>query len=89
MKEAQVKKWESTRAKGKLHFILFRGVLLWGLPMFVFMAFVNNPFADGFTSSAAITYYIIWPVAGLLYGMLTWYMSERTYKKQLASRTNT
>jgi len=89
MKDDQVKKWELTRVKGPLHFVLFRGVLLWGLPMFIFMAFVNKPFSDGFTSNAAIVHYVVWPIAGILFGAVTWYMSERIYKKQLASSKNT
>jgi len=89
MKENQFVKWEAARAKGKLHFILVRGVLSWGLPMFIFMAFINKPFADGFTSEAAIVHYIVWPIAGVLFGVFTWHLSERLYKKELTSRDNT
>ncbi|MBA6225025.1 hypothetical protein H4J51_13980 [Colwellia sp. MB02u-18] len=89
MKDDQFKVWESTRTKGKLNFVLFTGVLSWGLPMFIFMAFMNKPFADGFTSKSAIIHYIVWPLAGVLFGVLTWFMSERKYKKELASRSNT
>ena len=88
MKDDQFKAWESTRTKGKLNFVLFTGVLSWGLPMFILMAFMNKPFADGFTSKSAIIHYIVWPLAGVLFGVLTWYMSERKYKKELVSRSN-
>ncbi len=89
MKENQFIKWESARAKGKLHFILVRGVLSWGLPMFIFMAFINKPFAYGFTSEAAAIHYIVWPIAGVLFGLFTWYLSERLYQKELTRRGNT
>ncbi|WP_138140271.1 hypothetical protein [Colwellia psychrerythraea] len=88
MKDDQFKAWESTRTKGKLNFVLFTGVLSWGLPMFILMAFMNKPFADGFTSKSAIIHYIVWPLTGVLFGVLTWYMSERKYKKELVSRNN-
>ena len=88
MKDDQLKKWESTRAKGKLHFILFRGVLSWGLPMFIITAFISNPFVDSFISEAAIIHYVVWPLAGGLFGVSTWTISERKYKKELASRGN-
>ncbi len=88
MKDDQVKKWELTRAKGPLHFVLVRGVLLWGLPMFIFVAFVNKPFVDGLTSHTAVAHYVIWPTAGGLYGLLIWFLSERIYKKHISVRKN-
>jgi len=89
MKDDQFKAWESTRTKGKLNFVLFTGLLSWGLPMFIFIAFMNKPFADGFTSKSAIVHCIVWPLAGVLFGVLSWYMSERKYKKELSNRNNT
>jgi len=89
MKDDQIKKWESTREKGLLHFVLIRGVLLWGLPMFIFMAFIGKPFSNGFTSSTALVHYVVWPVAGVLFGLLTWCMSERMYKKKKTNSQNT
>ena len=84
MTDDQFKAWETTRAKGKIHFFLINGVLSYGLPMFIMMAFINKPFADGFTSSAAIVHYVVWPIAGLLFGVIMWYVAEYKYKKELA-----
>ncbi len=89
MKDNQILGWELLRAKGKLNYILIYGLLSYGLPMFIFMAFLNNPFADGFTSSKAIVHCIIWPIAGLLFGLIMWHVSESKYKKELAKRSNT
>lgn len=87
MKDDQFKAWEVTRAKGKLNFFLISGVLSYGLPMFIMMAFMNKPFADGFTSKAAIIHCIVWPIAGFLFGVIMWYVTEHKYKKELASRS--
>ncbi|MDO6426976.1 hypothetical protein Q4489_08140 [Thalassotalea sp. 1_MG-2023] len=87
MKDKQFKAWGATRSKGKLNFILISGVLSYGLPMFIMMAFVTKPYAEGFSSKAAIIHYIAWPVAGFLFGVTVWYITEYKYKKALASRT--
>ena len=89
MKDNQFKAWELTRSKGKSNFILVSGLLSYGLPMFIAMAFMNKPFAEGFTSSAAIIHCIVWPLAGLLFGVTMWYFTESKYKKELAKRSNT
>ena len=35
-----VDKWYREASKGKARFILFRGVVCWGLPMFMIMTFL-------------------------------------------------
>ena len=82
-KELEV--WEETRDKGWFKYILFNGMCMWGIPMFVAMAFISKPFAEGFTSKAAIVHYIVWPLAGLLYGAATWWVAERRFKKHQKS----
>jgi hypothetical protein len=89
MKDDQFKAWEISRQKGKLNFVLITGILSWGLPMFIFMAIVYKPFSDGFTSKTAIVHCIVWLLGGVFFGLLNWYFTERKYKKELASRTNT
>ena len=89
MKDDQFISWELTRVKGKLNFILISGLFSYGLTMFIFMAFMNKPFVEGFTSSAAIIHCIVWPLAGLLFGVTMWHFTESKYKKELAKRSNT
>jgi hypothetical protein len=73
--------WERERTKGMRRFVLIRGVLSWGLLMTVAMAFVAKPFAEGFTSKAAIIHLVVWPLAGAIYGVVLWHWQERTYQK--------
>ncbi|MGL1959315.1 MAG: hypothetical protein OCD00_18650 [Colwellia sp.] len=87
MKDKQLKAWEIMRAKGKLNFFLINGILSYGVPMLILMAFMNKPFANGFISLAAIVHVIVWLLAGLFFGIIMWYMTEYKYKKALANRT--
>ncbi|WP_108946470.1 hypothetical protein [Shewanella halifaxensis] len=91
MNKEEMKAWESTRSKGMLKYILINGLLAWGLPMFIAIAFMNKPFAEGITSKAAIVHCVVWPLAGLVFGAITWYISQFRYKKAAKSlnQTNT
>ena len=89
MKDDQFKAWEIKRKKGKFHFVLIHGILSFGLPMFVVMAFISKPFIDGFSSETAIAHFITWPLAGLIFGVIVWHLAEYNYKVELVRRTNT
>ena len=78
--------WETIRKRGKYRFFAVNGVLAYGLPMFVFLAFITKPFADGFSSHAAIVHYYSCPIAGLLFGITMWYYYEYKYRKERAEK---
>jgi hypothetical protein len=71
--------WEITRKKGFLHFFLFRGILLFGLPLtlfqFVLRLNVGNKidFIDLFISGL---------FGAFIYSGSMWYFAERRYKKE-------
>ncbi|WAJ72364.1 hypothetical protein [Catenovulum adriaticum] len=87
MDDEQFKQWRETRLKGKLNFILKAGLLSYGSPMFIMMAIFNQPFAEGFTTRAAISHYITWPIAGLLFSVIMWHVTEHRYKKEQTNRS--
>ncbi len=90
MDKDQYEAWTATRSKGCLRYCVIDGLLTWGVPMFIAMAFMSRPFSEGFLSKAAIVHYIVWPVAGLLYGLIMWLVNDRKYKKySVANETNT
>ena len=89
MKEKELKSWEKTREKGLVKFCFINGVLAWGVPMLIAMAFLNKPFSEGWATKAAITHCIIWPIAGVFFGLGVWYVSESRYKKEISKRENT
>jgi hypothetical protein len=82
-----LKKWEVTRQQGKAKYILLTGVLSWGLPMFVVMTFVVNRRRDETLSTGMIVFSaIMWAVGGALFGWSMWSISEKRYRKYLATR---
>lgn len=79
--------WAVSRAKGRNRYIIFNGVLLYGLPMFIFSAFiVNRPLEDGYTAINMAQSLGIWLFAGLVIGINTWFSNERQFRKAMESR---
>jgi hypothetical protein len=68
------------REKGMLRFVLTKGVLSWGLPMFVVMTFIVNrvrPEARFICVSL-----LVWTLAGAVFGMLLWIFKERRLRNE-------
>ena len=75
--------WAITRQKGKWRFIFQRGVLAWGLPMYLFMAVL--PTINGRTEPTAFNFLwqaCLWGFAGALFGLVIWHFSEKSFLKQ-------
>ena len=79
MKPEALARWEKTRAKGMLNYILVRGILSYGLAMFVAMTFVvhHEDLSPKFIGISAIA----WTIGGALFGISTWYVLERQFRK--------
>jgi|SRR5437667_6428081 len=80
--ESALQKWEAQRAAGALRFILTRGVLTWGAPMFLVM-YVVPAVSRGtaFTGVAVLFQAILWAGAGAGFGGAIWLFSEWNYRK--------
>lgn len=76
-------KWEETRNKGKARYILFHGVLGWGVPTAILwsilMEFISP--TDAFWQRLLIAL-ILFPIGGIAFGYFTWIASESKYKKE-------
>ena len=82
-----IKKWEITREKGKARFILVNGVVAWGLPMFVVMTFLlNRDRAKTDPAWMLVVSAVIWALGGACFGVAMWTISERRYRKFMASK---
>ena len=84
-----IKRWALTREKGKSQYILIHGVLLFGLPMLIFTAFITNPFAYGLFSVLVLVHCGMWLVAGGIYGLIMWHYFERKFVKEKAKHGST
>ncbi|MBI4750872.1 MAG: hypothetical protein HY774_20530 [Acidobacteria bacterium] len=74
--------WEKTREMGRTKYILFHGVLFWGVPMFAIMTFfVNNRPDRLLTQGMILVSAFVWALGGALFGVTTWYINERRYQK--------
>lgn len=80
MNDIQIKKWEKTRKLGKVKFVLLYGALIWGVAtpilknIFTYYIF-NTPI-----SSISITIdLIIFPIIGILWGVIIWNITEKKY----------
>jgi hypothetical protein len=76
--------WGLTREKGKTRYILVHGVLLFGIPMLIFVSFITNPFADGLFSEEAFVHDMTWLIAGSVYGIIMWHYFEHKFNKENA-----
>ena len=75
--------WAKVRAKGKWHFILVKGVLLWGGLMFLAMGVLvpwSTHSASEFTPRGYMIDAIVFPLGGLVWGLLVWWLGERNVR---------
>lgn len=74
--------WGKTREMGRTKYILFHGVLFWGVPMFAIMTFfINNRPDRPLTQGMILVSALVWALGGALFGVTTWYINERRYHK--------
>ena len=77
------RRWPTIRAKGMAHFVLVRGLLLWGGLMFalsVAMTWVKfGPQHPRFGLLLGVAAGLCL-VGGLLWGLLTWTINERIFR---------
>ncbi|MBD0380182.1 hypothetical protein [Paenibacillus sedimenti] len=92
MKEKQRSKWEKLRAKGKKNFIIFNGVIGWGVPtaiLFTFlMSFMENysiRFNQDFFELLIISI-VLFPIGGILFGLWVWGWTEKLYRKHIGTK---
>lgn len=78
----KMEKWAKTREKGKQHFVLVNGVLGWGVSTAIFWTLLMeflDPLENIWVRPTIAL--IIFPIAGIAFGHLTWNKSEKAYEK--------
>lgn len=81
-KEEQRAQWAITRQKGKARFILFRGVLGWGVTTAVLYSLMMWFVLDSNIKMLLPISLIVFPTGGLLWGWSLWHFHERLFRKQ-------
>ena len=82
--------WALVREKGATRFILVNGVAWYGGLMFLLIGLLSPLVRYGQlpAPSHLALGALVWAVAGLAWGVLTWHFSERNFRKY-AARTGT
>jgi hypothetical protein len=77
--------WAITRQKGCWHYVLMRGILGWGLAMFVGMGLMPVFMHRRELSwSYFVSQALVWTLAGAFFGFATWSWYEWLFKRQSA-----
>ena len=85
MRRSSLERWGPIRQKG-LRAWLRRGVLRWGMPMYLIMTtltIIHHPHQWG---RAMLIGLPIWTVGGVLWGALTWAWMDRLYRRHMRTR---
>ena len=84
------KRWEKTRAKGKKHFVLWRGIVGFGGGMFVVITVSHTllwPTPYHSVIREMVINLIVWPVSGFFWGLWMW--SHLNEKFETSSKLTT
>jgi len=75
--------WESVRSRGFVCYVLRRGVLAWGAPMFlVIYVLPTSTKGAAVTLAGLLASAGIWVVAGIWFGACMWWWNERQNRKR-------
>ena len=77
-----VARWERERKAGVLRYVLRKGLIAWGLPLYVFMYGVQTVLrGDALVPEEALRNVVLWLGFGALFGTVMWWVSEINYRK--------
>jgi hypothetical protein len=72
--------WQLTKQKGLLHYVLVEGVLVYGGISFCSFMLFKFFFLEAI-GTGAIKTLVLWFTGAVLYGLVTWYATEKSYKR--------
>jgi hypothetical protein len=86
--EAGVRRWKASQEIGKVRWVMTHGVMGWGTTMFLLTTAVAlfSSKTESELRTHLVIGMIIWPLAGLFWGYITWERTERSYEKYVERR---
>ena len=73
-------RWEATRKMGRLYFVMLVGAIGWGVSSALLFSLVVYAFVAGVEFKSILSSSLmIFPVAGIFWGLSAWQMAERRY----------
>lgn len=80
-------RWSLIRRKGERHFVLTRGVLMWGVPLGVTLGLINLHHLSGLDFGIFMIIQLgVSCIIGLPYGWIMWEKGERRYREIVENR---
>lgn len=77
-----VARWERERKAGALRYTLRKGIIGWGLPLYLFMYGVQTLLrGDALLPMEALRSAVLWLGCGAVFGAVMWWVSEFNYRK--------
>ena len=70
-------RWQKTRARGRMRFVLVRGILCWAIPAGTCATLINTWFNHGLSVRQLIINVVVWLCGGVFYSLYLWNVSER------------
>lgn len=86
-REIVMEKWEKTRELGMIKYILFYGILQFGLPLGIFMSLFNLFVSQRPLLPQLAINVPLFVLGGIFYGFLTWKSRESMYKGYLKKKS--
>lgn len=83
MKEIHAQRWRETREEGMRAWVLRKGVFGWGLTMCGTFVGIQGFRQPDQLPRIFLTNAPIWLIAGIFFGVSTWYVMEWQYKRHL------
>lgn len=88
-KQYRMERWKETRKKGRKHFVLFKGILAWGLITGFLFFIYQTFFVSGLSFSQLLTvnlltHFIVtmstFMLAGIFFGYIMWAINEKQFR---------
>lgn len=86
MKDKEAERWRAARERGFMSWVVQRGILTWGGTIFGVLVAIQLASHQDDIAHTLLRSVTIWPIAGVIIGVSTWYAMEWQYKRYLRNK---